>query len=312
MTCRFYEPSPLWRKGWCRNPLLYDAQTNHLVEAESLSCSRTFIDYWEARDSVRAKPGDAPAAARPVGRAPATPLTPTGPGGAPLRSNTVTVAEVQAAKQPQARDRPHQLSIVKPEPVEVPVVAPMDTVPLATVMGPEPAVEAADPTVPAMVPIAGQEGVPGASGGGSRIRVLIGGILLVALVAAGVFYLKYKPVQPPTAVATLPTATRFAFVPTATAPPRPTAAPTAVPVAAPLVMALGAHVQATGLNGGSLNVRQNPGLKTRVVGQLANGVTAQLQAGPQTVDGVTWWQISGWDKVGTLGWASAKFLNPVR
>ena len=48
-TCRYYEASPLWRKGWCRNPLLYDPQTNHLVEAESLACSRTFIDYWEAR-----------------------------------------------------------------------------------------------------------------------------------------------------------------------------------------------------------------------------------------------------------------------
>src|SRR5437667_260869 len=46
-TCRHYQPSPLWRKGWCRNPLLYDRNTNHLVEADSLACNRTFIDYWE-------------------------------------------------------------------------------------------------------------------------------------------------------------------------------------------------------------------------------------------------------------------------
>src|SRR5207244_4100625 len=46
-TCKHYQPSPLWRKGWCRNPLLYDRNTNHLVESESLACNRTFIDYWE-------------------------------------------------------------------------------------------------------------------------------------------------------------------------------------------------------------------------------------------------------------------------
>ena len=46
-TCKHYQPSPLWRKGWCRNPLLYDRNTNHLVEADSLACNRTFIDYWE-------------------------------------------------------------------------------------------------------------------------------------------------------------------------------------------------------------------------------------------------------------------------
>jgi hypothetical protein len=46
-TCRHYQASPLWRKGWCRNPLLYDRNTNHLVEADSLACNRTFIDYWE-------------------------------------------------------------------------------------------------------------------------------------------------------------------------------------------------------------------------------------------------------------------------
>ena len=31
-TCKFYEPAPIWRKGWCRNPLLYAPQQSHLVE----------------------------------------------------------------------------------------------------------------------------------------------------------------------------------------------------------------------------------------------------------------------------------------
>lgn len=48
-TCRHYEQSPLRRRGWCRNPLLYDRHTNHLVEEDTLACSRGFgsVDYWE-------------------------------------------------------------------------------------------------------------------------------------------------------------------------------------------------------------------------------------------------------------------------
>src|SRR5436190_22975480 len=112
-NCRFYEQSPLWRRGWCRNPLLYDPQTNHLVEADTLACSRTFIDYWEAREpgqkGARTEAGpDSPV----VRRAPSIPLTPTGPGGAPLRGNGATVAAVQQAYAP--RERPPQLSLVKP------------------------------------------------------------------------------------------------------------------------------------------------------------------------------------------------------
>lgn len=58
-TCKHYQPSPLWRKGWCRNPLLYDRNTNHLVEADTLACNRTFIDYWEPVDSSRVARGAA-------------------------------------------------------------------------------------------------------------------------------------------------------------------------------------------------------------------------------------------------------------
>ena len=97
------------RKGWCRNPLLFDPQTNHLVEADLLSCSRTFIDYWEAREPGRVgRTDDLSDGPRPVRRAPSIPMTPTGPGGAPLRGGAVTVAAVQAAAQP--RERPPQLS----------------------------------------------------------------------------------------------------------------------------------------------------------------------------------------------------------
>ncbi len=51
-TCKFYEPAPIWRKGWCRNPLLYAPQQSHLVAEDDLDCSRGLSDYWEAGDGT--------------------------------------------------------------------------------------------------------------------------------------------------------------------------------------------------------------------------------------------------------------------
>ena len=46
-SCKHYEPAPIWRKGWCRNPLLYSAQQSHLVGEEDLDCERGMGNYWE-------------------------------------------------------------------------------------------------------------------------------------------------------------------------------------------------------------------------------------------------------------------------
>jgi hypothetical protein len=48
-NCRFYEPAPLWRKGWCRNTKLYPPHANHLVEATTIDCEGGFRSqvYWE-------------------------------------------------------------------------------------------------------------------------------------------------------------------------------------------------------------------------------------------------------------------------
>src|SRR3954468_14796537 len=79
-TCRHYQPSPLWRKGWCRNPLLYDRNTNHLVEADSLACNRTFIDYWEPIVGAQPPVGPQPRTGKPR-IAPSIPMTTTDPKG---------------------------------------------------------------------------------------------------------------------------------------------------------------------------------------------------------------------------------------
>src|SRR5437868_6659556 len=80
-TCRHYQPSPLWRKGWCRNPLLYDRNTNHLVEADSLACNRTFIDYWEPIVGAQPAAGPQPHSAGKPRIAPSIPMTTTDPTG---------------------------------------------------------------------------------------------------------------------------------------------------------------------------------------------------------------------------------------
>jgi hypothetical protein len=46
-SCKHYEAAPIWRKGWCRNPLLYSPQQSHLVGEEDLDCERGMGNYWE-------------------------------------------------------------------------------------------------------------------------------------------------------------------------------------------------------------------------------------------------------------------------
>jgi len=47
-SCKHYEAAPIWRKGWCRNPLLYSSQQSHLVGDEDLDCERGMGNYWES------------------------------------------------------------------------------------------------------------------------------------------------------------------------------------------------------------------------------------------------------------------------
>lgn len=46
-ACKHFEPAPIWRKGWCRNPLLYSPQQSHLVFEDDLDCERGMGNYWE-------------------------------------------------------------------------------------------------------------------------------------------------------------------------------------------------------------------------------------------------------------------------
>lgn len=58
-TCRHYEPSAVWKRGWCRNPRLYGPRESHMVDEESLDCSRGLGSFWEPADPDRAARADA-------------------------------------------------------------------------------------------------------------------------------------------------------------------------------------------------------------------------------------------------------------
>ena len=51
-TCRFYEPSAVWRQGWCRNARLYGPQESHPVDSRTLDCEiGAAKDLWEPLDA---------------------------------------------------------------------------------------------------------------------------------------------------------------------------------------------------------------------------------------------------------------------
>ena len=72
-TCKHYEPSPIRRMGWCRNPLLYTPSQSHLVDQSDLDCGRGVGNYWEPIvPAARSEPlgpqgdGEQPRSIRPL------------------------------------------------------------------------------------------------------------------------------------------------------------------------------------------------------------------------------------------------------
>lgn len=81
-NCRFYEPAPLYRKGWCRNTKLYPPHANHLVDANTIDCEGGFRSriYWEPLATGQVAPPLASDEQRPITNSNITPIKPiTGP-----------------------------------------------------------------------------------------------------------------------------------------------------------------------------------------------------------------------------------------
>jgi hypothetical protein len=328
-TCRHYQPSPLWRKGWCRNPLLFDPTTNHLVESESLSCARAFIDYWEPRaasdkaqmgPSVSGRPIDPGAATRPR-VAPSIPLNPAGPGGTPLRATPPIRAATAEALTPP-RDKP-PLALVRPD-----ATTPLDPAPLDVPDADAPAAALASEDPPPVLTVGAGgatiriQGVaeppaePRPATDATRTRLVLAlGIVLslvvlffVPQIRAGLDRLAATPTPrtvPPTAtmiplfVPPLPTETP---VPPTPAPPPP------LP---PLVLAPGGYAQVVNTDGAALRIRLEPNTRGRILARVPEGSRLQIHDGPINDGQRNWWRITGFDQKGTLGWCVEEFLRPV-
>lgn len=55
-TCRHFEPSSSWKRGWCRNTLLFAPGQSHEVQSEELDCSRGSGDFWEPPNPASNEP----------------------------------------------------------------------------------------------------------------------------------------------------------------------------------------------------------------------------------------------------------------
>ena len=334
-TCRHYQPSPLWRKGWCRNPLLFDQNTNHLVEADSLACQRAFIDYWEARAprdtpamGPTARTADAPLTRPRV--APSIPLVPTGPGGQPLRATRAATAEALTP-----REKP-PLTLVRPgEDAGRGGPGPSEAAPADGDLGPPdggdvtqplPLVEA-DPaasTAPtAAIRIQGvtPPPVPAATSRGQIRGILAAGVGLALLLLLAVWVPRLNPqlgfpgLVAHTPVPTVaPTLAALLPPPSATPTPEPPAiapAPTPPPPPPPPQLAVGGTAQVSNTDGAPLRIRQTPSLQGRILARVPEGARLQLKSGPREAGSSKWWEVTGFDTKGTTGWCIDTYLLAV-
>lgn len=324
-TCKHYQPSPLWRKGWCRNPLLYDRNTNHLVEADSLACNRTFIDYWEPisgpiptqmANSSGGKPRIAPSIPMDTLDAKGNRVTHT--GLTPMSGMTAVAPDLHdEADNPSLRPKlpeydsdyrtvneQHTLEFTPLEP------AASNGTDTHAVRG----AAAAKPRANALKKIVRQPQKPILLGMG-RDRLILLAALLVILVAAiggGIwlathnFASNHPAVLPTVTLAPKPSPTGFGD-PTATVPPAPTA--TAMPVPPAGTIGINGWVKVT------QNVRLRDAATTsgKSLGVLQTNKTAHVIDGPVEANGYTWWKVDQYDPNNPTasGWCAGAFLTPI-
>ena len=125
-NCRFFEPAPLWRKGWCRNSQLYPPHANHLVDSTSIDCEGGFRSriYWEPLP-VAATSGQASAS---VGTVPVTPRvyrsgSEAADSGQEARANETFLAAPQYENQPSPEVADAEFFQVEPAVAKVEQVA---------------------------------------------------------------------------------------------------------------------------------------------------------------------------------------------
>lgn len=320
-TCKHYQPSPLWRKGWCRNPLLYDRNTNHLVESDSLACNRTFIDYWEPMQGPAQVPGPQARSSKPR-IAPSIPMETMDAQGRRTQAQTVPPQEVEQEDAPPRKFSRMPLGRTKTPPNLVPdgewepafAQDPSKvTQQIEQVEGPQSNGVVAATAAQRIKQARGQR-KPGVIGlVGVNLWMVLAAIVLLAAIGGGAAYLKGNPLGGRPLAVVKPTATTPPPTPTGLGDPTATskAVPPTVAATVPSnVIAVGGWVQ---VNVANLNVRKQAGASAAKVTVVTNGTKAKVIGGPTDADGLTWWQITNFDPANpaNTGWCAGKYLTPI-
>jgi hypothetical protein len=273
-TCRHFQPAPLWRKGWCRNPLLYAPHQNHLVDERDLDCNRGMGDYWEPaeiEEEELAIPAAVPA---------------TAPTTAPVRRRVpVEPAESAAigAEEDEAPPAP-----ARPAPPRRPARRQGDYLRLAT------------PAAVILVLLAGY--------------TIWTGVLFSSAATSATPTAIIQPTQAAAATPTsLPAATPTVAAspsPSPTNPPPPTATQPAAATLPPANTPAPAELRPGGVavvDTQGLRFRREPGSQGAVIRALRPGERLVLIEGPLQESGQAWWKV---EANGTIGWVAAAFIKP--
>jgi len=300
-TCKHYESAPMWKKGWCRNPLLYSPQQSHLVGEDDLDCNRGMGSYWEPIDTTAAaaEPVEAPPPPRDTGRRDSGRFTPP-----PPRQIAQATSPHQAGARRPSQARTEVEPIVVRREHEEPVARPRTR---QGARGAEP-LRSRDPQ--------GYDNTPQEHyTWGDYLRrsyPVIGVILLL-----GAFWvwsarqLAGNPQATPTAVA--PTATVEAapsgpvvvITPSVPAAAGPAPTPT-LPAPPPGTIAPGAKVVIT-TSGAGANIRQEPTTSAAIVTSQDDGTVLTITGASRQANELTWWPVQG---DGYAGWIAEALISP--
>ncbi len=284
-TCKHYESAPMWKKGWCRNPLLYSPQQSHLVGEDDLDCNRGMGSYWESLDAAGTDDPGRFTPPPPRNIAPAVPLTQAQGARRPMptRNGVEPIAVRHANAEPTQRPRVRQGA----EPLR-------SNEPEGYTNNPQEQHSWGD-SLRRSYPVIG-------------VILLLGAFWVWSArqLAGGPQPTPTMPVVAPATEAP-PAASVVVITPSISAPAAGAAAPTpTLPTPPPGVIAPGAKVVVT-TSGLGANIRQEPTVNAAVVTAQNDGTILTITGASRDADGFTWWPVRG---DGFTGWVAGALISP--
>lgn len=293
-NCKHFQPAPMWKRGWCRNTLLFSQNQSHLVGEDDLDCNRGMGSYWE------------PIGSEPVDTATSGPYMKPPDNDSLVRFSKPPQRTIAPASGASRRVQDSRDTGRAPEPIRVRREG------AETVARPRNRMADTEPIVPPRPAPSGNYSAPQEPySWGEYLRrsyPVIGIILLL-----GAFWvwsarqLSTTPPPAPTAVLVAPTAAAAGAVsvitPTAAAAPGPAAS--TLPVAPPGVIAPGAKVVVQTPGGAGANIRATPTTAGELVTAQDDGTPLTITGASQDADGYTWWPVQG---DGFAGWVAGSLI----